>query len=251
MDAHAYLNRIDYIGGLTPTAASLRGLQLAHLVSVPFENLSIHAHEPIVLSEDALFEKIVLRRRGGFCYELNGLFAALLRQLGFKVTMLSAGVATSDSGFGPDFDHMALMVRLADDWLVDVGFGDCFREPLLLHRRDAQPQGERAYRIADSSDYLILNETDASGEWKAHYRFTLQPRQLADYTEMCHYHQTSPDSHFTQRSICSMATPDGRVTLSDMRFIETTGAARRERVMSDEEEYSAYLKKYFSIEMRT
>jgi N-hydroxyarylamine O-acetyltransferase len=96
MDAHAYLKRINYSGPLEPSAETLRRLQVAHLKTVPFENLSIHAGEPIVLEENALFTKIVERRRGGFCYEANGLFAALLRALGFEVAMLAAGVAKAD-----------------------------------------------------------------------------------------------------------------------------------------------------------
>ena len=126
MDVKAYLERIKYRGSLALNAETLRGLQAAHLLAVPFENLSIHAKQPIVLDDDALFTKIVERGRGGFCYELNGLFAALLRALGFKVEMLSAGVANAEGGFGPDFDHMALMVTLDERWLADVGFGDSF-----------------------------------------------------------------------------------------------------------------------------
>ena len=103
MDYSAYLQRINYDGPLTPSAETLRQLHLAHLLSVPFENLSIHWHEPIVLDDDALFEKIVRRRRGGFCYELNGLFAGLLRTLGFQVTMLSAEVANDEGEFGAAF----------------------------------------------------------------------------------------------------------------------------------------------------
>jgi N-hydroxyarylamine O-acetyltransferase len=100
MEITRYLDRINYDGPLSPTAETLRLLQVAHLQAVPFENLSIHANEPIVLEDQALFEKIVRRRRGGFCYELNGLFAALLRELGFKVEMLSAGVANDKGVFG-------------------------------------------------------------------------------------------------------------------------------------------------------
>src|SRR4051812_10193641 len=99
LDVHAYLERIRYHGPLDPTAETLRRLQVAHLLSVPFENLSIHWGEPIELDDEALFEKIVVRRRGGFCYELNGLFATLLRALGFDVAMLSAGVEGSAGEF--------------------------------------------------------------------------------------------------------------------------------------------------------
>ena len=140
MNIEAYLKRIHYNGSLVPNAETLRALQVAHLRAVPFENLSIHAGEPIVLEQDALFTKIVEHRRGGFCYEANGLFAGLLRALGFEVAMLAAGVATRDGEFGPDFDHMTLMVTLGRRWLVDVGFGESFLEPLLLDSREEQVQ---------------------------------------------------------------------------------------------------------------
>ena len=247
MDINAYLERIQYKGSLLPTLGSLRGLQLSHLRSVPFENLSVLAKETIRLQERSLFEKIVLRRRGGFCYELNGLFAILLSQLGFSVTMLSAGVAKKDGGFGPDFDHMTLMVSLEERWLVDVGFGDSFRQPLLMDRRDVQPQASRSYQIDEEGDRLILKERDGDGNWKPQYRFTLQPHALTDYAEMCHFHQTSPESTFTQRRICSRATPEGRITLSEMRLIETEGDERRERVLPNETEVALALAKEFGI----
>ncbi len=163
MNIKAYLERINYHGSLAPTAESLRELQVAHLLTVPFENLSIHAGQPIVLENDALFTKIVENRRGGFCYEANGLFAELLRALGFGVAMLSAEVANAEGEFGPNFDHLALMVlplgSSARRWLVDVGFGDSFREPLLLDEPAEQVQGARAYRIlsnASDATYLVL-----------------------------------------------------------------------------------------------
>lgn len=249
MDSKAYLARISYRGSLLPALGSLRDLQISHLLSVPFENLSIHADEPILLQERSLFEKIVLRRRGGFCYELNGLFAGLLRGLGFSVSMLSAGVAGTGGGFGPGFDHMTLMVLLEERWLVDVGFGDSFRQPLLLDSRDVQVQGDRSYRIDADGEYLVLQEREGSSPWKPQYRFTLQPHQLADYADMCHYHQTSPESSFTQGRVCSRATAHGRVTLGDMRLIVTDGQERRERVLADEAEYAAMLASEFGIKM--
>jgi N-hydroxyarylamine O-acetyltransferase len=249
MDTHAYLRRIDYTGSLSPTAESLRQLQVAHLLTVPFENLSIHWGEPIVLDDNSLFEKIVVRRRGGFCYELNGLFAALLRELGFEVIMLSAEVASPEGVFGPEFDHMALLVSLRECWLVDVGFGDSFREPLLLDTEDDQLQGDRAYRVIKEKDRLTVFQRDADAEWKAQYRFGLQPHTYSDYAEMCHYHQTSPQSHFTRQRICSLATPVGRLTLSDKRLITTfKGGVREERLLNNEKEYLEVLREFFGIE---
>ena len=260
LNIKAYLERINYPGSLAPTAETLRELQVAHLLAVPFENLSIHVGQPIVLENDALFTKIVENRRGGFCYEANGLFAELLRALGFDVAMLSAEVANAEGEFGPDFDHMALMVLPLDSsarrWLVDVGFGDSFREPLLLDEPGEQVQGTRAYRILSSSSdatYLVLMQRDAGDEWKAQYRFTLQTRTYADFAEMCRYHQTSPRSHFTRSRICSRATEEGRITLSDMRFITTSKSdarqVRQERTLQSEEEYTAILREQFGIVM--
>ena len=252
MNITAYLDRINYHDSLAPTAETLRELQAAHLLTVSFENLSIHARQPIVLDDDALFEKIVRRRRGGFCYEANGLFAALLRALGFDVKMLSAGVAKPEGGFGPNFDHMALIVTINERWLVDVGFGDSFREPLLIDQRDEQRQGERAYRIDSDGNYLILLQRDDSVDcdWKPQYRFTLQPYNYSDYEARCRYHQTSPLSSFTRGRICSRATTDGRVTLSDMCLIITMNGVRQERVLSNEEEYEATLREHFGITLK-
>jgi N-hydroxyarylamine O-acetyltransferase len=250
LNIRAYLDRINYHGSLAPTAETLRELQLAHLLAVPFENLSIHAGQPIVLDDEALFAKIVEGRRGGFCYEANGLFAALLRALGFDVSMLSAGVANAAGVFGPDFDHMTLMVTLEQRWLVDVGFGDSFREPLLLDERSEQVQGRRAYRIVPDGAHLIMMQRDEGDEWKPEYRFTLQPYAYADYAEMCRHHQTSTQSHFTRARICSRATERGRITLSGMRLITTSEKGdRRERILTSQQEYAAILREHFGIVM--
>jgi N-hydroxyarylamine O-acetyltransferase len=179
----AYLERIHYRGPLAPNAAALRELQVAHLLTVPFENLSIHSGEPIVLEDKDLYTKIVERRRGGFCYECNGLFAALLRALGFDVTMLSAEVANRDGGFSQPFDHMALLVNLEQRWLVDVGFGDSFLEPLLLDEKSEQVQGEHAFRIMPDGDYMVLSRRAKSEPpWATTTRATASIRTPAGYT---------------------------------------------------------------------
>jgi N-hydroxyarylamine O-acetyltransferase len=248
LNSKAYLERIKYGGSLNPNAKTLRDLQLTHLMTVPFENLSIHQGEPIILEDTALFEKIVKRRRGGFCYELNGLFAALLRSLGFNVSMLSARVAEGNGRFSPDFDHMTLMVSLADRWLADVGFGDTFREPLRLEAGTVQTQFGRDYRLDSDGDLWTLMESEDGAAWRAEYQFDLQAYQYDDFLEMCHYHQTSPESHFTQKRICTRATPTGRLTLSENRFITTTlSGQRRERELASEDEIEQILRERFNI----
>jgi N-hydroxyarylamine O-acetyltransferase len=251
MNVDAYLKRINYTGSLARTPEILRSLQRAHLLTVPFENLSIHSNESIVLDEVALFTKIVDDRRGGFCYECNGLFAGLLRALGFDVAMLAAGVARADGSFGPNFDHMTLMVTLADRWLVDVGFGDSFLEPLLLDSKVEQVQGARSFRLDAKGDDVILSRRNDGGDWQPQYRFTLRPYEFADYEEMCRFHQTSPESHFTKGVICSRATSEGRITLSDMRLI-TTGPQdlRDERTLTSRAEYDRVLREQFGIVMK-
>src|SRR5690349_12134838 len=163
MDIDTYLRRIHYNGERAPNAATLDMLHRAHLLAVPFENLDIHLGRPIVLDQNALFDKIVARRRGGFCYELNGLFALLLRELGFDVALLAAGVARADAGFGPEFDHLTLLVRTPADetqsaaWLADVGFGDSFRAPLRFAEGAEQEQDGRAYRLdRDGERYTLM-----------------------------------------------------------------------------------------------
>jgi len=249
VDVSAYLRRIDYHGSAEPTAETLRALHEAHLLSVPFENLDIVLGRPIVLDPDVVFRKIVERRRGGYCYELNGLFAALLRDLGFRVDLLSARVAKDQGGFGPEFDHMVLLVRLEGPWLADVGFGDLFRAPLRLDEAGEQGEGEQSFRIGAEGSHRVLWGRKGAGEWKPTYIFTLQRRRLDDYTSMNHYQQTSPESSFTQKRVCSRATPEGRITLSDMRLIVTTHGERRERLLTSEEEVAAALREHFAIEL--
>jgi N-hydroxyarylamine O-acetyltransferase len=247
IDVGAYLKRIGYAGSLRPTPDTLRALHRSHLMTVPFENLDIHLGRAIILDEEALFEKIVRRRRGGFCYELNGLFASLLRELGFDVTLLSAGVARSSGGSGPEFDHLALLVKFQERWLADVGFGDSFIEPLRLDDPGEQLQQGSAYRITRSDGFRRLSRREGESMWHDLYRFTLLPHKLEDFNGMCDYHQTSPQSHFTRSRICSLATEEGRISLTDTQLIRTTGKERQEQSLSSAEEYDRMLRNHFGI----
>jgi len=254
MDIEGYLQRINYEDSIAPTVKTLRKLHLAHLYSVPFENLDIHLGSPIVLKLDELYEKIVGRGRGGFCYELNGLFAWLLGELGFKVTLLSARAAHEDWSYGQEFDHLVLHVicpadpsKLPIPWLADVGWGDTFRKPLRLDKpRIEQLEGLRAFRIERTDGYQVLWQYNDDRQWEKQYRFTLQPRQFTDFEPMCRYHQTSPESSFTQHRICTLATPNGRLTLSDRKLITTENGLRQERIVSPEE-YQSILEDQFGM----
>lgn len=255
INVDAYLERLAYRGSRQPDLATLAALQWAHLRQIPFENLSIHSGEAIVLDEVQLFRKIVERRRGGFCYELNGLFAALLRELGYRVSLLAARVAGDDGAYGPEFDHLCLAVLLdGSTYLVDVGFGDCFLQPLPL-TPEAPPslQGRHHYRIQAQGGLFTLQQRPAQAEagagWADEYLFELQAHALADFEPMCRFHQSSPDSHFTRKRICSKATENGgRISLSERRLIITAAdGLKTESLLPSEAAYQQALLEHFGI----
>jgi N-hydroxyarylamine O-acetyltransferase len=250
MDVQAYLDRIRHSGPVAPALRTLRLLHRSHLENVPFENLDIWRSRPILMDENSFIRKIVEENRGGFCYELNGAFAALLRALGFGVTLISARVANASGEMSPEFDHLALRIDLDEAWLADVGFGDLFADPLLLQSGTEQQQDVNTFRISERSGFLTVERRQADFSWKTEYFFTLTPRQLQDFAAMCHFHQTSPDSHFTQKRICSRLTANGRITISDRKLIITAGGIRHERDLDSEEEWAKAINEYFSIALK-
>jgi len=235
MNVDGYLRRLNYDGSREPSATTLRSLHRCHLFTIPFENLDIPLGTPILLQLDSIFDKLVRRRRGGFCYELNGLFCQLLRALGFDVEMLSARVRREDGGFGPEFDHMLLKVQLDDPWLVDVGFGDSFVDPIIFHAGGADQVNGHRYIVLPMDDEWQLLREDRQGRVPL-YAFRDVSHELQEYEAMCTFQQSSPESHFTRSWICSRATPEGRITIANMRLIITTATARDERELRSEEE---------------
>jgi N-hydroxyarylamine O-acetyltransferase len=246
-DLNAYLTRIHYEGSTAPTLDTLRAIHRAHLLTVPFENLDIAWCREIAIDEDAFVRKVVERRRGGFCYELNGAFAALLRALGFQVTLLSARVAREQGGEGPEFDHLCLQVDLEEPWLADVGFGESFLEPLRLQTKIEQSDPAGVFRFIARRKRLTLEKTGPDEVWKRQFSLGLKPRSLDEFAGMCHYHQTSPESYFTQKRVCSRATDDGRITLADMKLIVTRNGQRNETTLASEQEWREAVKEHFGI----
>jgi N-hydroxyarylamine O-acetyltransferase len=246
-DIGAYLARIRYSGSVTPNAETLREIHRAHLFAVPFENLDISWGREIRLDEEAFVRKIVERGRGGFCYELNGAFAVVLRALGFRVILLSARVPSADGSCGPEFDHLTLRVDLNEPWLADVGFGDSFVDPLRLQVGLEQEQRGTCFRIVEGGESLKVERKDADAAWRTEYLFTLKPRRLEEFAAMCRYHQTSPQSPFTRKRVCSLAAEDGRITLSDTKLITTRNGRREERSLRSDLEWQAALAHYFGV----
>lgn len=246
-DVQSYLARVGYKGPTSPTLETLRAIHYAHLLTVPFENLDIALGQKIVLDEDLFIRKITERRRGGFCYELNGAFAALLQALGFRVTLLSARVARRDGGESPEFDHLTLRVDLDEAWLADVGFGESFLEPLRIKPGVEQTDRAGTFRTVERDERLLLEKKQTDGSWKRQYSFTFQSRRLQEFAGMCQYHQRSPQSHFTQNKICSRATPEGRITLAGMKLIVTRNGERGERLLKSEDEWRDTLRERFDV----
>ncbi|WP_328317443.1 arylamine N-acetyltransferase family protein [Streptomyces sp. NBC_00388] len=243
-----YLRRIGADRPAVPDSAALRELQLCHLRTVPFENLSIHQGEDIVLADAPLIDKIVGARRGGICYELNGAFAALLRALGFRVTLLQARVHGGDGGLGIPYDHLALRVGTAGGtgpWLADVGFGDHSHHPLELGARGGLPDPAGTFRIVTTAD----GDLDVLRDGKPQYRLETRPRELADFAAGAWYHRTSPASHFTRSLICSRLGAHGRITLSGTKLITTVRGQRREQTLESDAAVLAAYRDHFGLEL--
>jgi N-hydroxyarylamine O-acetyltransferase len=242
----AYLRRIAVPRPDVVDAAALAVLHRAHQIAVPFENLSIHLSEPISLDEDDLISKIVNRRRGGFCYELNGAFALLLRALGARVALVGARVF--NRGWpGPPLGHLALVVDVADrtgPWLADVGFGSSNSSyPLMMRAGLEQHDPAGVFVLADTDG----TDLDVFRDGEPQYRIERRERSLTDFVPTCWWQQTSPQSHFTVAAICSRLTEDGRVSISGGELIRTSGSTRtQEQLPTDQAQLAAY-RDYFGI----
>ncbi|PWK79416.1 N-hydroxyarylamine O-acetyltransferase [Lentzea atacamensis] len=227
----AYLQRIG-----ASRSSSLTELHERHLLSVPFENLDTHMDTRIVLEVPWLYDKIVVQRRGGFCYELNGMFAELLRHLGYSVELLAARVFNGET-FGPPFDHLALLVD--DAWLVDVGFGAFTLHPLSWASREDQKDPFGVFRLVDVGD-----DVEVRRDGEPCYRLERRPRQLAEFVPTCWWQQTAPESHFRRGPMASLALPDGRITVTGDKLVVTEGDRK---TSTDVEDPAAAFLQHFGI----
>ena len=243
MNLEAYLQRISYRGSLEPTFETLRALHRAHLLAIPYENLDIHLGRPLSLSKDTIFEKLVLERRGGWCYEMNGLFAWVLKALGFEPRLLGGAVNRDNLGVAAERNHLALWVELDKPYLADVGFGNGFLEPLILEE-SRQRQGFLTYHLERLDETWWRYRQDHGGP---NYDFTLDPYELEAFSEKCHYLQTSPESGFVRLTTCHRFTPEGIVSLRGAVLEEMDQTGRRERVIDTFAEYEKLVTETFSL----
>ncbi len=234
-DLEGYRDRLGVAGPLRPDLATLTALHRAHLETVPFENASVLFREPIQLDPARFVHKLGALGRGGICYELNGAFAVLLRSIGFEVDLLEARGHETEGRVGPRFDHLALRVTLDEPWLLDVGFGYSFVEPLRLVTGVEQDDPLGAFRLRYVGDELDLEWRHRDGRWVPHYRLDPVPHELADFVETSRFHQADPGSPFTRRWNCVVMTSDGAITLSGRHCLSTAGETRDERDLTEDE----------------
>lgn len=251
VDVGAYLGRIEAVGlpDVDVGYDLLAALQRRHLLTVPFENLDVVAGEPITLDRAAFAEKIVERERGGFCYELNGLFAGLLSALGFETRMVGGRVTRSDGSLGPPGDHLAIVVDLDDPYLVDVGFGDFARVPLPMTGEPISDVGG-TWRVRvdpDDPDAFLAQSWSEDG-WRTEYAFTTETRQLEFFAEACQHHQTAPESPFVGEPVVTIATETGRVTLRPGTLTVTDHGLKRTQTVPTAEEREQILRERFGID---
>jgi len=254
LQIQAYLDRITYTGPRVATLEVLTALHVAHLQHIPFENLDISLGRKLDLSTPALLDKLLQQQRGGFCYELNQAFSLLLQVFGFQTSLISARVFNGKD-YGPDFDHMLIQVHVdGQSWIADVGFGDSFRTPLAIHGQPISELGMQ-YQVQtepgsqpDAACFRLMQGKDDK-DMRPQFRFSLQAFEIADFEAMCLYQQTSSLSHFTQKTICSIATPEGRISISNNKCISTERGIRHVHSIQTENEYRALLLQHFGIRL--
>jgi len=241
-----YLARVGYGGDIKPTLATLRELHRAHLLSIPYENLDIHLGVPLTLDPGRMFAKLVDERRGGWCYEMNGVFANVLETMGFDVRRVAGTVGRAAHGWRAQGNHLVLIVTLDRPWIVDVGFGDGFLAPLLLEP-GTYSQSFLRYRVSrDGPRWRVDNHAFGGADG---FDFTLTRRTLEDFAVQCRELQTSPESGFVKTTVCERFTREGLIMLRGATLKEVTAAGARERVLESAGEYEATLRDRFGLDL--
>lgn len=244
----ALLERIGAPRPARPTLEALREIHRLHVLSVPFENLDVRHGKPIQFGVDA-FGKIVLERRGGICYEQNGLLGLVLRALGYGVTVIGARIF-ENGVFGPVMGHLLLTVTAEDSpesWLVDTGYGRAFVYPLRFESREPQtdPQGE--YQLVDAPH----GDVDLLRDGELQYRVEPRPRSIDDFKPIAWWFETAAESTYTNRLWCSLVTAAGRVSIVGTTLIRwENGKRTKDRFATEAEGLAAY-RALFGIELPT
>ncbi len=254
----AYFARIGWEPPSHFDAGSLAAMQLAHRLAIPFENLDIPLGRGIAIDSEAVFGKLVARRRGGYCFEQNRLFSDMLAQLGIAHRPLLARVRFGPPDMVPPRTHMLLLVELAgESWIADVGFGGSYAPPLPLEdgAEAGSPDGthHRLRRQAGGLDGEWLLERAAPGsgaqEWQKQYSFDMAAVAQEDMEQANHWTATRPNTRFTSLHIASITLEDGFAALTDLQLSVTRGGVTETRELTDAEDWRRTLTEIFTIEL--
>lgn len=247
----SYLDRIGFKGSLNGSAKTLADLQERHLHTVPYENLDILERRALSLDPQELYQKIVIRQRGGYCFELNALFGWLLRELGYTVTDLVARFWRDEPNLPPKRRHHVLKVEAEGvNYLCDVGVGGIvpFR-PISFIEGLAQQQGEECYRLENDPYYGWALCEQKVGRWNRIYSFTEEPQLPKDYLFASFWCENAPDSIFNKYPIVAIRTPEGRNTLADREFRIFSSTGVRTFTPETDDAYKAALLSHFGINL--
>ena len=250
MKLEQYLNRVGFTGDLAPSLETLIALHRAHLQTIPYENLEIHFGRKLELNLERIFERLVLERRGGWCYEMNGLFAWVLREIGFDVRLVSTQVTRADGSLMAPGDHVALIVQLETEsqklWLVDVGWGNGFLDPLPLEVGTFR-QGFLEYRLESNGHAWQFHNQQYSADGFSFNR--LESHRLEEFQERCTWLQSSPESGFVRVAVCQRFTDEGINTLRGAVLTRLRSAGELKRTIDNFEEYEKVLREDFNLEV--
>jgi N-hydroxyarylamine O-acetyltransferase len=254
LDLDAYLRRVGYDGPRDPTEATLTALYRRHLAAIRFENLDVFLLGAVAVDLESIQEKIVVRGRGGYCYEQAQLFGAVLERLGYSVDRRLARVGPDDGGPARGRTHLTLRVRSGTGvWLADPGFGSSPPGPLSLRRyRSGGPQELDGwiYEVTPDEDngaeVWKLREYQA-GEWVTLHRWDEAPVHPIDVVLSNHYTSTHPDSWFTQSPILVRRDPDSMQSLIGRSHTIARPGYVKERRMLTDEEFAAALTGVFGL----
>lgn len=247
MNVNQYLIRLNHHQSIALDEKLLSHLHFNHVINIPFENLDIYLNKRFDLDLQNIFSKVIIKNRGGFCYELNYLFNALLTKIGFESHIIEARIFDENEIEGPPFDHMAICVKTNKHFLLDVGYGDLFITPLEI-KEGIQFDGRNYFKIENrTADNYLLSMSSDKSNFKKRYCFRLNPMDIRDFDAICLDKQINPSSYFVKNTVCTKSTVDGRITIFNQKIIETINGKKAEKEIKSEDELRGLLEERFGI----
>lgn len=247
MDVQAYFDRIGFTGSARADLETLTALHRLHLRAIPYENFDVLLGRPVSLAPEAAFEKLVTRRRGGWCYEMNGLLGGVLKEIGFSVTQMAGAVMRAERGDVALGNHLVLKVDLDRPYIADVGFGDGILEPIPLAFGSHQRAGYD-FRLEDLGDTWLRFHNHHQGG-APYFDFRLAPASPDQLNTTCQWLATSPDSIFTQTALAFRHTSDGITSLLGRTIRRIQPGQKSTELIESADQFVAALQREFDLDI--